>query len=145
VIVLNLTTPRGIEWHSSSGFRDEPHQGNSRMTLRDEYLSLWADHAPMPMFIAASTNQRSPKKDRHQSPAPPRTPLDCYTDFMRSFKQAFAEHLGSGGTVAEVLVGAGYGLVDIARHVTGRHFTQETRVQCALGDVEAWPILLAAS
>ena len=47
------------------------------------------------------------KDGRKQSPAPPRTPLDCYKDFMRSFKAAFAEHLEIGGTVAEVLVGAG--------------------------------------
>jgi len=61
----------------------------------DEYLSLWADHAPMPMFSDSDAT----------SPVPPRTPLNCYRDLMSSFRAVFAPKLGT--TITEVLVGCG--------------------------------------
>ena len=67
-------------------------------TKSDEYLSLWADEAPMMIMDGTAEAAR-------MEHAPPRTPLECYRDFMVSFKGAFAEILGS--VVTEVLVGCG--------------------------------------
>ncbi len=64
-------------------------RGGSRS---DEYLSLWADHAPLPTLSAGSS-------------VPPRAPLDCYRDVMASFRAAFEPSLGD--VITEVLVGCG--------------------------------------
>jgi hypothetical protein len=69
-------------------------------TKSDEYLSLWADESPM-MIMDGPGSFPSAQMDH----AAPRTPLECYRDFMVSFKEAFEQCLGS--VVTEVLVGCG--------------------------------------
>ena len=69
-------------------------------TKSDEYLSLWADESPMMIM-----DQHGSSSGSGMDHAAPRTPLECYRDFMVSFKEAFEQCLGS--VVTEVLVGCG--------------------------------------
>ena len=68
----------------------------------DEYLSLWADNALMPMFVH---NQN--EDDPQGTPHPPRTPLECYRDLMFAFRERFNDKLRAEGLITEVLVGCG--------------------------------------
>ena len=101
-------------------------------TRSDEYLSLWADDAQMPVFAAAGAadgardfagrsgtgeglfpRTRDPSATppgRDDGPGyqyPPRSPLECYRDLMRAFRATFDDRLRPGGLVTEVLVGCG--------------------------------------
>ena len=100
-------------------------------TRSDEYLSLWADNAPMPVFDGArnadgdvrslaSPDGALPGTTRGPSDAsqttetsnashhhPPRSPLECYRDMMRAFRATFDDKLRPGGLITEVLVGCG--------------------------------------
>ena len=101
-------------------------------TRSDEYLSLWADDAQMPVFAAAGAadgardfagrsgtgeglfpRTRDPsatppgRDDGRGHQYPPRSPLECYRDLMRAFRATFDDRLRPGGLVTEVLVGCG--------------------------------------
>ena len=86
-------------------------------TRSDEYLSLWADDAPMPIFAggAAADGARQtrdasampPGRDDASHQHPPRSPLECYRDLMRAFRATFDDRLRPGGLITEVLVGCG--------------------------------------
>lgn len=65
-------------------FTDQPRAG-ARGQRNREYVSLFADEAPRALSG--------------------RSPLECYGDLMRAFRDAFAVELG--GLVEEVVVGAG--------------------------------------
>ena len=65
-------------------FTDRPREG-ARGQRNREYVSLFADEAPRALAG--------------------RSPLECYGDFMRAFRDAFRGLLG--GLVEEVVVGAG--------------------------------------
>ena len=65
-------------------FTDRPREDRSSQRNR-EYLSFWADEAPSALCG--------------------RSPLECYTDFMRSFRSAFIEDLGDA--IEEVVIGCG--------------------------------------
>ena len=71
-------------------------------TRSDEYLSLWADDAPMPVFRAGEKDG-----DDENGAHPPRSPLECYRDMMRAFRATFEDALKQGGLITEVLVGCG--------------------------------------
>ena len=71
-------------------------------TRSDEYLSLWADDAPMPVFRAGEKDG-----DDENGAHPPRSPLECYRDMMRAFRATFEDALKEGGLITEVLVGCG--------------------------------------
>ena len=65
-------------------FTDRPRDG--RLGVRNrEYLSLFADEAPRALAG--------------------RSPLECYGDFMRAFRDAFIDDLGVA--IEEVVVGTG--------------------------------------
>ncbi|KAI8474102.1 MAG: glycoside hydrolase superfamily [Monoraphidium minutum] len=65
-------------------FTDRPRGGAGLGQRNREYLSLWADDAPVLQG---------------------RTPMQCYEEFMHAFADAFAADLG--GLVEEVVVGMG--------------------------------------
>ena len=70
----------------------------------DEYLSLWADNAPMPVMAVDSNDGAGRAGTEHH---PPRTPLECYKDLMVSFRAQFESRLRPGGVITEVLIGCG--------------------------------------
>ena len=63
---------------------DKPRQARQSLTNR-EYISFWADEAPR---IVCG-----------------RSPIECYTDFMSSFRTAFANDIGEA--IEEVVIGCG--------------------------------------
>lgn len=65
-------------------FRDRPREARQSLSNR-EYISFWADEAPGVVFG--------------------RSPIECYTDFMRSFRDAFVEDIGEA--IEEVVIGCG--------------------------------------
>ena len=65
-------------------FTDRPHAG-ARGQRNREYVSFFADEAPRALAG--------------------RSPLECYGDLMRAFRDAFRDLLG--GLIEEVVVGAG--------------------------------------
>ena len=87
-------------------------------TRSDEYLSLWADNAPMPVFdgarnadgdvgVSDASNTTTETSNRTAHHHPPRSPLECYRDLMRAFRFTFDDKLQGGGLITEVLVGCG--------------------------------------
>lgn len=65
-------------------FTDRPREGRPAQRNR-EYISFWADEAPAILLG--------------------RSPLECYRDFMRSFRDAFLDDLGDA--IEEVVIGCG--------------------------------------
>ena len=65
-------------------FMDRPRQARQSLTNR-EYISFWADEAPRTVCG--------------------RSPIECYTDFMSSFRTAFASDIGEA--IEEVVIGCG--------------------------------------
>ena len=65
-------------------FWDRPREARQSLCNR-EYISFWADESPRAVCG--------------------RSPLECYTDFMRSFHKAFAADIGEA--IEEIVIGCG--------------------------------------
>ena len=63
---------------------DRPREQRQSLTNR-EYISFWADEAGGAVLG--------------------RSPIECYTDFMRSFRDTFAADIGEA--IEEVVIGCG--------------------------------------
>lgn len=77
-------------------------------TSSDEYLSLWADGAPMPMIAGNGDDDDEVHLAQSTPLHPPRTPLECYRDLMKAFSERFNRELnGTDKLITEVLIGCG--------------------------------------